>query len=514
MPDATTQAVADRIAQLSPEAQAVLLHRVTGELWRRGDLQYKFHDAQKLIAKALGDAKRRKFFLLCSRRLGKTFALLCMAFGLAMKKAHSRILFLAPLAKDAAEIATDTVNEILKDFPPELGRPEVKVHVKEIHFRNGSIIRLKGTNNESADQLRGGGQDLIILDECGQMDNLEYVVSSICMPMVIKTNGRILMATTPAPSPAHDSTRIYQDLADTGDAIKLTLLDAPDSHLSKEQKTEALLEAKEAPEDIDAILSGKILPKGTTALREYFCSFVTDANKAVIPEMQTIGHEIVRVHPRPSLYDAYVSVDPGFEDKTGIIYAVYDFRAGLISVEDEDLLHRASTNTIAETILEKEWQLWRDQKPYLRLVDDDKRLAADLFERNGLVFAPAQKQDSLGAINLLRTMIGNKEIVIDPKCKRLIEQLRNATWNSKASDFARAGDNSPDGHYDLVAALKYLVRSVNRHRNPYPAGYQPPGMGSDGYWRSPRRQFRSTGKADFLGDTPVAKRVKAKKLRR
>lgn len=504
------------LAKLPPEVQAEVRRQARIACWERGVVSYKFHETQHRIYDALKKSKRRKFFLLCSRRLGKTFTLLCHAFEVALQKPNAQILYLAPLANMAAEIVTSGIRPILEDCPKHV-RIEVKPHIKEIHFGNGSIIRLKGVNSEQADNLRGGAQDLVILDECGQMDNLEYVLSSVVLPMTMTTGGKIILATTPAVSPGHDSTAIYQDLADTNDAVKFTLLDAPEGHVSYGTKLEYLLEAKENAADIPDILAGKRLPKGTTALREYFCEFVTDANKAVVPEMREAEPHIVRKHTRPAIFDAYVGADLGFEDKTGLLFAVYDFRAGLISIEDEVLLHRASTNDIATAILDREWALWRDQKPYLRVVDaagdGGLRLVADMRERHGLEFQRAIKQDSLGGINLLRTMIGNRELVIDPKCKRLVEQLKNATWNNKATDFAHAGANSPDGHYDLLAAGKYLVRSVNRGRNPFPPGYRAPGMQPDGRWRSPRSRFWSGGvgkQLDLLGDTPVGKKIKAK----
>jgi hypothetical protein len=499
-------ALAD-LEKLSPEVKAETLRIAAAELWRRGELGYKLHSTQHRIVDALQKSTRRKFFLLCSRRIGKTFTLLCDAFQVAIKKPGARILYLAPQANMANEIVADGLKPILADLPSWL-KIEVKPHIKEIHFPNGSIIRLKGVNSEHADALRGGAQDRVYIDEAGQVDNLSYVLSSIVMPMTMTMpNAKIILATTPAISPSHDSTAIYQDLRDSGDAIKFTLLDVPDDHVAHDIKVEYLLEAKEKKEDIADILAGKKPPQTTTALREYFCEFVTDASKAVVPEMREAEQHIVRVHPRPPQFDAYVSVDPGFSDRTGLVFAIYDFRAGLISVEDEDLLFRASTNDVGKSLLEKEYALWGDQVPYLRVVDDDLRMIADLHERHGLAFVAAQKQDSLGAINLLRSMISNREIVISPKCRRLVEQLKEAVWNKNSSDFAR----TVDGHFDLVAALKYLVRSVNRHRNLGGQG-RPPVGGFDGKWYSPRRRFWGAGpgqqQLDLLGDTPIARRLK------
>jgi hypothetical protein len=503
------------LSKLPPKALEYLKQQVYAECWRRGELEYKLHSTQKRIRAALAASTRRKFFLLCSRRLGKSFTLLCLALETAIKKPGARILYLAPLASAANEIVVDGLRPILADVPASLGL-EVKEHAKEIRFANGSLIRLKGVNSEHADNLRGGAQDLVILDECGQMDRLEYVLGSIVMPMTMTTGGKIILATTPADTPDHDSTKIYQDLSDSGDAVKFTLMDAPEEHIPLKTKREYLLEAKEKREDLDAILAGKLEPQGTTALREYWCSFVTDANKAVIPEMREAARHIIKVQARDDLFDAYVSVDPGQTDKTGIVFCTYSFKQGVIIVEDEALLHRASTNDVARVVLDKEWQLWRNQKPYVRVVDDDLRMIGDLRELHGLSFVPATKPNATAAMNLLRTMIGNHEIIIDPKCVHLIEHLKNAIWNNRATSMARVGDGGEDSHhFDLVDALKYCVRAINRMRNPYPADYRPIG-GVNGVWRSPKTRFRgesvsATQHVDLMGKGPVGNRLRKRR---
>lgn len=478
------------------------------KLWRKGDLRFKFHATQRRIYDALSASKERQFFLLCSRRLGKTFMLLTMAFQECLQKPGARVLFLAPQARDAAEIATDTAAQILKDAPAEIRQGvDYKAQTKEFHFPNGSILRLKGVNAEQADNLRGGATDLVILDEAGQMDNLDYLLKSVVLPMTLTTGGRIYLATTPPVTPDHESKLIYDRLFALNATVKFTILDAP--HVPNAAKAEMLTELGEDPAHVPAILAGTEMPKTTAALRELFAEFVTDASMKVVPEFDAEAKkEIVRFHPRPAYFDAYVAVDPGFNDRTGLVFAHYDFTSGKIVIEGERLLHKASTNDIANAIMEMEYKLWGDQRPLLRVSDVDPRLIADLAERHGLIFAQAQKQDSLGAINLVRTMVRNREIGIQPDCVQTIHQLENTIWNKKASDFER----TTEGHGDLLAAVKYLCRSVLRHHDPRPAGARGP-YGADGMHRSPRRRFWKgrDQQLDLLGKTPFGKRVRRKR---
>lgn len=499
--------VEEEIDLSSPDVRRAAALIAIRECWRRGDLNYKRHATQKKISAALDKATTRSFFFLCSRRLGKSFEMNLRALETALRTPNARILYLAPWARDAADISGDIMATILEDCPPEF-RPDYSAQAKEYRFKNGSLIRYKGTNGEHARYLRGGAADLILLDEVADMDDLDNVVGSVCLPMLMtKEHGRMILATTPAMSPGHESAKIYERLASEGSAVVFTIRDAP--HVSDKVKAEFLREAGEAKEDCFDIIRGRKDPKTTKAQREYFCQWVTDASRAVVPEFTTdLQRQIVVPHTRPASFDAYVAMDPGFEDRTGIIFAYYDFLNAKLVIEDELLLHRARTQEIADAIGEKEWSLWGSEEPYKRVSDVDKRLLSDLRTEHRLIFTQAAKQDSLGAVNLLRNQIARGDILIDPRCTNLIRQLQNATWNNKASDFARAGEASMDGHYDLVAALKYLVRAVDWKRRP--GGFALPRHATGpNQFRSPRAAGRRVS-ADPLGvysRTPAGRKI-------
>lgn len=511
-----------RLASLSYEHRVALERLVYRQAWATGDLRYKWHATQLKIDQAVRATDRRKFFLLCSRRTGKTYYLLCRLFEHAIRNPGSRLLYLAPFASDASLIANDLAAKILEDCPDDL-KPEFTAQAKEFRFRRpgraDSIVRLKGVNNEHARQLRGGAADEIVIDECALMDNLHNIVTSVCMPMTLTTGGRILLATTPPETPGHDSAKIYEELAGVDAAIKFTIRDTP--HVEEEEKARTLLELGEDPDDVPGILAGTQPPKTTAAQREYFCEFVTDASMAVVPEFTKAAQaEVIRETPRPEYFDAYVSMDPGMKDRTGVLFAHYDFVNAKIVIEDELLLDHPGTPDMAAGIRAKETTLWcggdanREFEPFRRVLDSSGdgglRLIADLKRGYRLQFSPARKDDSLAAIHLMRQSVASRELVIHPRCKHLIRQLHNAVWNNRATDFARAGERSEDGHYDLVAALKYLIRSVDRSRNPYPAHYRLSGgaMAAPGPrdWLSPKSARRRRGGLGFHADTPLGRR--------
>lgn len=485
--------------------KAVALQRAAVEaLWRRGNLKWLLHSTQLLIRSTLEASPHQKFLICTSRRLGKTFLLLVMALEKCLQQPGARVLLTAPFAKDGQELAQDTLVTVLETCPEDL-RPEWRTQAKELVFKNGSILRVKGLNNESAEFLRGGTYHLVLMDEVGSVDSLSTILASVITPTTLTTQGKIILATTPPTSLGHDSAAIYEQLAARGATAVFTLKDAP--HVLDQVKISYLEEAGETPEVAEACIKGNAIPKTTTAQREYFAIWTTDSDSAVIPEFtRELEAEIVKEWQRPPYYYSLVSLDPGFQDMSAALFAYVDFAQGKLIVEDEFLIAKANTEDIAAAIQAKEKMLWAN-KPYLRVSDVDLRLQADLQAQHGLSFICTKKEDSQGAINFLRLLISSKRFIIHPRCVHLIRQLRNATFNRKGTDFARG--RGLDSHYDLVASAKYLARNAPFHANPYPhnwTGVGMPGGPPAGSWISPKNRKKQND--GLFIDTPLTRRLK------
>lgn len=482
---------------LPPIDDAVLLAR--HELWRRGEIaSWKLDSTQQQIYEAI-QRGRRKHCLLCSRRNGKSYTLVVIAFETALRASNRRISYASPFGRDASEIATDIAVQIMEDCPDDV-RPEYKAATREYVFKNGSTIRFAGLNSEHAQQLRGRAAHLFIVDEMGLVDDLKHVIQDVVLPMTLTTQGRVLFATTPARSPSHQSTTIIKKMMADGDVSVFTIRD--NIRVSDEVKAEYLIEAGETADDIPAILAGTAEPKSSTAAREYFCRLdITDADTAVLPEFTAaLAKEICIDVQVPPFFDCYVALDPGFNDRTGALFAYWDFAQKKLVIQDEFLLSRATTDDIAYAIEEKEKMLWGARRPLMRVTDLDLRLIADLQQRNGLAFMPGNRQDALGGIDYVRTMLRRREIIISPNCVNLIRQAKHAIWNRANSDFDRSDQ---DGHFDLIASLRILCRSVVRTKNPYPHWYGAPGYNTSS--SAPRKVNKTV-----FTDTPLGRRLAKK----
>lgn len=511
-----------------PAAAAALKAQLTAEAWARGFLRYKFHGNQctlydRLEAALAAKHPIRNFFALWSRRTGKSFFGIIRALETAIRTPNARILYLAPHAKNAEEIVQDQLPKILADCPEAL-RPQINFQRKELQFKNGSLIRFKGINSEKVEDLRGGFAHLVVLDEAGSMDHLKRAIRDVVRPMTSTTRGLILILTTPANVPDHDAAHIYDDLKKHELTFDVTLAEAQNPELDAAEKTLMLQDAGEHEEDVPAILAGRMMPKTVTARREYFCCWEADAGQLVIPEYLDHGKLLLTDPGAPPPHrDCVVGADWGSKDPSGMLFGYWDSRKQLLVIEDEWFQKQAGTPTIARAIEDTELALWGGSHNVYRVADIELRLLQDLQELYGITFALANKKDRAGNIDLLRSYVRRHQIIIHPRCVKLDRQLRNAIHDRKGKDFARTERKESDlihpdldmGHFDLVAALIYLVRFVHTRRkvDPYPDIYPAAGPGDHIPLAHASRSKRPDG-LKLIDDTPLSRRLYGRNRRR
>lgn len=433
------------------------------ELWRRGVLSWKLDPCQKDLYNLFYNANHRVQTWLLARRSGKTYTLCVLALEQCIRVPNSIVKFASPTKLQITTIIRPLLKKILSDCPDEL-KPEFRSKDFIYYFPNGSEIQLAGTDSGHAEKLRGGDSHICIVDEAGSCSNLEDVVKSILLPTTLITNGKVLLAGTPPPESDHDFIKFIEEADLRGSLVKKTVYDNP--RISKEQLEELIKELGGLESD--------------AAKRELLCAIVKDSNTAVIPEMtDELAKKIVKEWPKPPFFDAYVALDLGFVDLTVAVFGYYDFRAAKIIIEDELVVKGVDMHlpSFTEKIQEIETRLWcnpltNEMKNVKRVSDINYIVMKEISRASGgqVVFEPTKKDDNEAAINKMRVMLNCEQIIIHPKCVTLIRHLKNVKWKSLTNKnvFARSPD---DGHYDAVEALKYLVRSVNLNKNPYPAHY-------------------------------------------
>lgn len=499
------------------------------ELWRRREVWpllelYLDRDQLEDIRRFMegGDAVRGRLPSAdwcddISRQRGKSWKWTVFAVVWCHCHPAQAVKYLAQYGTSVRGIIAPTIATLIEDMPREY-RPrskglesigEDKVDHKW-HFphpgRGESVLHAAGANNQHYKALRGPWASLLIQDECGFYDDFEGVQRAL-RPMLITRKGAGVYSTTPPESPAHPYEVTCQALKAAGRYVHRTIHNHP----------------RLTAEEVDGILMNEAKRLGMTLAqfkrttyyrREFLCLHVTEETKAVVPEWnevledggeegRTLADVLVREVPRPRLCDTYSSFDFGFtRHPSAGLFAFWDYENARLVVEDETPpLYRTRTDKLALAYREKCRELWplsgpppfleavpappdvdvktsevRDPGgfwlPYLAVGDKGGRGAevlVELAKDHALHWAGAVKETDLEImVNDLRRLVGAGKLVVHPRCTHLRKQLATGLWADKMkTDFAE----DSTGHLDHLAALVYLVRAVDRQRNPYPLGF-------------------------------------------
>ena len=274
------------------------------------------------------------------------------------------------------------------------------------------------------------------------------------MPQVQRRKGHLHLFSSSPLSPAHEFVGYINEAISDGEYIKRTIDENPT--LTKEEVSEYEKQCR---------------GRSTTMFRrEYLAEIITETERAVVPEFN--DSHIAEAIERPQFCDKYVFMDLGLIDFTHVLFGYYDFNKAQLVIEDEIVQNHAqkdsTTKDLAEKIKNKEKELWGEEKPCLRVSDNDAQQLYDLQVIYGLYFTTVNKRttsEDESLINQLRQDFQKNKIIVSDKVKTLIFQLKTGIWNEKRSDYERT---SGAGHLDGVDALKYGRKMVNYNHNPMP----------------------------------------------
>lgn len=443
----------------SPAVPVEILHTI---LWLRGDLTWKLHAAQKALDDSFKSVKAQLFVGNCSRQWGKSYWAVTKAIETALQTPKSQIRYGAAFQTDLVDFIIPAFDKILDDCPDAIKGKKVGHYYL---FPNGSRIKLVGLD-KNPNGLRGNTLDLIIIDECGFVGNLDYIYKSIIIPATLhRPNCKIILISTPPSTPAHPFVDYVQKAELENAYVKLDIFSNP---LITVDDIERM--AKE--------MGGKT---STTFRRECLCEFVTDSDLAIIPEWDD---KYCQDLPRDEFYryyHKYDGMDLGVKDLTAAIFGYYDFKRAALVIEDEFDMSGPAMNTLmlVGALRAKEKELWNNVEvprdfnnnlvPFRRISDNNwPILIQDLSSLHNLNFIETNKDSLEAMINEVRLMVQAGQILVNPKCKKLLGCLKYGVWDAKKKAFARS---TVYGHFDHLAALVYLVRNLAKHTNPIPAAH-------------------------------------------
>jgi len=394
-----------------------------------------------------------------ARQTGKSFKWGSSAIELALQKKNARIRYGTAFQTDLEEFIIPIFNTILADCPADVLPKYKKQGSKWVFPSTGSEIKFIGLD-KNPDGIRGNALDLIIIDEAGFVENLDYLYRSVIIPMRRhRPNLKVVMSSTPSETPDHEFKDYCQKAILEGGYFKATIHD-------DETCTEAVKAA--LLEECGGVDS-------TNWRREFLCEFVVDEDLAIIPEWNDDYIRAIEPDDFYQYYHKYVAQDIGgtkvTADFTAHLYGYYDFQKATLVIEDESQIRgpMSTTDNIAEMVREKEKALWGDASVYRRISDNNNPiLLNDLGIKHDIHFMPTDKDELPAMVNDCRLLVKSGRLAVHPRCKHTIGCFKNGIYNSRKikREFSRS---KVLGHYDHLAAGIYLVRNLDEFTNPIPS---------------------------------------------
>ena len=383
----------------------------------------------------------REALVFCARRFGKSYLGCTMAIEDCLRNPGVNVYIIAPSRRQAGEIVRPIMRKIMEDMPKGLIVPTSQYKYK---FANGSELILAGFDS-ALESMRGMDAYSIYLEETGQatanLDEYLYMFLSVYMPTLQHSRGRIVHLTTSSPlvdHPLHIHTLPRARLNNA--FFVFTIRDNP------------LLTPKDIEEEIES-LGGMESPH---VRRELFCEIVRDDSIVAVPAFREELHVMPVFHHTHANY--LVAGDfGGSRDLHFFLLMMFSHDLGVPAVIDE-LWFEPNTAT-GEMI--PELKIKWDKHTERRVMDAPSQTHVDMCMMKYSSMYPI-KSGFVETLTYVRNMFFLDEIVIDPRCVKLIETLRSGTLNDARTDWARTPTL---GHCDGLMALVYGGRLLDKLTN-------------------------------------------------
>ncbi|CAB4128019.1 phage_term_2, phage terminase, large subunit, PBSX family [uncultured Caudovirales phage] len=369
--------------------------------------------------------------VIAGRRWGKTH-LAIRELARSARIPRSRSFYVAPTYRQAKQIVWDPLKYRLQDLGWTDRVNETDLTITLI---NGSRISLRGADNP--DSLRGVGLDFVVIDEFAMVDQKAW--TEVLRPTLSDRGGAALFISTPmgASNWAYD---LFQRGQDTSEA------DWSSFHYTTIQGGNVTAdEVESARRDLDA----------RTFRQEYEATWEQYANRIFYAFDRA---ENVRPYQGSDPAVVYIGMDFNIDPMSAVVF----HRDGeLLHAIDEIEMYSSNTQEIVEEIHSRfpGKRIWVYPDPASRQRKTSAGGVTDLtiLQNAGFVVkAPNSHnpvRDGINAVNSrLCNTLGQRNFVVDPRCRRLIECLEKHTY--------KEGTTQPDkdsGFDHMADAMRYAI---------------------------------------------------------
>lgn len=412
--------------------------------------QWTPHKGQIRVGRALFNDNRRRLFVQCGRKWGKSEFLIYTLVRWAAVNPNSACYYFAPFQKQAREILWQ---RLLQFVPRAFYNAEAGINKTEgrITLLNGSFIKLDGSDNFEA--YRGVTPDIVAYDEFKDFRPEFHVAME---PNLAPKNAPLLIVGTP-PDVEGQYTELAEEIrADSRDGFWIEAPSSENPHIPSDwlEKTRTKLIARGEPD---------------TWEREYMGRFVKGGARSIFPmfnsALHTVEPERLRRELRDDLHklEWYLAADPGTTTTfAALILAIHPYTRK-VYVFDE-IYEQDTKNTTTGRI----WPLMRDKMAlanpnalpdsdtWYRVYDEAAAwFAAEVLDRYNVQFVPtakaaAAKETGLG---LIKDLMTSRAIVISRACEKLIWEVESYMLD--------ANGRIPKKNDHLIDALRYALHAAS-----------------------------------------------------
>jgi hypothetical protein len=431
-------------------------------LYSRGEIaSWYLRDSQYLLYKKLKTQKR--VIANCRRRFGKGTTIFTHILE-EMNRKHCIWKYGAETQSQAFSIYHYLISQIFLEDPKSKPRWSnlYKCFMTDKFESQLYIFGVKDSGE--IDKMRGPDASGFFCDEFGFWKfKPDYIIKSVIAPQLLKTNGQLIIASTPPPDMTHRFIDYVIDSEIKGTLFKWTIDDS-------------LRTGEIIPAEHDQIVEDCGGIDTEDYRREWQCELIASSKRLVVPEGQD-DELYVGKQERPPFYDSYVCMDLGLVDDTFVGFAYLDFKQSRLIVEKEHKTNYTTTGELCETCEDIEGNMkWRSA-PHRRIGDCEMQQLFDMTKDHGYPVTPITKRSKQSGkgfrdsvLNGLRIGIKEGKVLIDPDgCPNLVKQIKYGIWNEKRTDFERT---ETMGHLDGIMMLAYLYDNIEWTKNPYPHRYE------------------------------------------
>lgn len=378
----------------------------------------------------------------------------------ALRYPGSDSVFVAPVQRKVAEYLEPIARDVLHDCPASLA-PHFTTDLI-YKFPNNSRILVCGSNQKAFDNIRGGTFKKAAVDEGAYHDYLVDLIERVLMPALNKGNGDLELGSTP-PDVEHPFDQRYCTEAELGGYyFHATIYDAgyPEDQIAEFKREAGWLEKERRWKSPAHELTWRVEYMAERGLRNPDKTIIPDWNDKYI---QSYKKDLYY----PFFYKA-VGLDVGTKhDLTVALFGHYNYLNAQLIIEDEFKLEGPEFTTLklSAAVKVKEQNLWGSQQPTLR-VTDVSDIQNDLNITHNLPFTSVAKSELHSMVNKLNLMVGAGRLIVHPRCRLLIQTLKNGIWDKNREEFAHSEIGL--GHMDAVAALIYLHLAFESYYNVNP----------------------------------------------